>query len=183
MGKHDVGTPKWIDNRQKAKGLNKLRWYCQMCQKTCRDENGFKCHIMSESHARQLQMFNENPAAFVDQYSKDFLEGKSTAYLSLVCATWNFNSFLLTGYTSLLRLRFNGRRVHANEAYKEYIQERHHIHMNSTVWETLTEFVHWLGQNNICKIDQTEKGWFVTYIDHNPWQIGKVRTYAELRCV
>ena len=90
MGKHDVGTPKWIDNRQKAKGLNKLRWYCQMCQKTCRDENGFKCHIMSESHARQLQMFNENPAAFVDQYSKDFLEGKSTVYLSLVCATWNF---------------------------------------------------------------------------------------------
>ena len=75
MGKHDVGTPKWIDNRQKAKGLNKLRWYCQMCQKTCRDENGFKCHIMSESHARQLQMFNENPASFVDKYSKDFLEG------------------------------------------------------------------------------------------------------------
>ena len=81
---------------------------------------------------------------------------------------------LCAGYTSLLRLRFNGRRVHANEAYKEYIQERHHIHMNSTVWETLTEFVHWLGQNNICKIDKTEKGWFVTYIDHNPWQIGKV---------
>ena len=75
-----------------------------------------------------------------------------------------------------MRLRFNGRRVHANEAYKEYIQERHHIHMNSTVWETLTEFVHWLGQNNICKIDKTEKGWFVTYIDHNPWQIGKVNT-------
>ena len=76
MGKHAVGTPKWIDNRQKAKGLNKLRWYCQMCQKTCRDQNGFKCHIMSEAHVRQLQMFSENPALFVDNYSKDFLEGK-----------------------------------------------------------------------------------------------------------
>merc|ERR1712037_142285 len=106
---------------------------------------------MSEAHIRQLQMFNENPAAFVDKYSQDFLEG----------------------YTSLLRLRFNGRRVHSNEAYKEYIQERHHIHMYSTIWETLTEFVNWLGQNNICKIDHTEKGWFVTYIDKNPWQIGK----------
>ena len=48
--------------------------------------------------------------------------------------------------------------------------------MNSTIWETLTEFVNWLGQNNICKIDHTEKGWFVTYIDKNPWQIGKVHT-------
>ncbi len=33
-----------IGNRIKAKGLQKLRWYCQLCQKQCRDENGFKCH-------------------------------------------------------------------------------------------------------------------------------------------
>jgi hypothetical protein len=39
-----------IANRIKAKGLQKLRWYCQLCQKQCRDENGFKCHQMSESH-------------------------------------------------------------------------------------------------------------------------------------
>ena len=81
MGKDNpnkaVGTPKWIDNRMKSKGLNKLRWYCQMCAKTCRDQNGFKCHIMSEAHIRQLQMFNENPAAFVDKYSQDFLEGNN----------------------------------------------------------------------------------------------------------
>ena len=31
-------TPKAIANRIKAKGLQKLRWYCQMCQKQCRDE-------------------------------------------------------------------------------------------------------------------------------------------------
>ena len=42
MGK-DGGflTPKAIGNRIKAKGLQKLRWYCQMCQKQCRDENGY----------------------------------------------------------------------------------------------------------------------------------------------
>lgn len=33
-------TPKAIANRIKAKGLQKLRWYCQMCQKQCRDEVG-----------------------------------------------------------------------------------------------------------------------------------------------
>ena len=38
MGKNDFLTPKAIANRIKAKGLQKLRWYCQMCQKQCRDE-------------------------------------------------------------------------------------------------------------------------------------------------
>jgi len=39
MGK-DGGflTPKAIGNRIKAKGLQKLRWYCQSCEKQCRDE-------------------------------------------------------------------------------------------------------------------------------------------------
>ena len=49
MGKKaEVGTPKWLSNKIKSKGLQKLRWYCQMCEKQCRDENGFKCHTMSE---------------------------------------------------------------------------------------------------------------------------------------
>ena len=48
MGKNDVGGPKWLANKMKSKGLQKLRWYCQMCAKQCRDENGFKCHTMSE---------------------------------------------------------------------------------------------------------------------------------------
>lgn len=40
MGKDKGGflSPKQIANRIKAKGLQKLRWYCQMCQKQCRDE-------------------------------------------------------------------------------------------------------------------------------------------------
>ena len=48
MPKNDVGGPKWLANKMKSKGLQKLRWYCQMCEKQCRDENGFKCHTMSE---------------------------------------------------------------------------------------------------------------------------------------
>lgn len=45
-----------IANRIKAKGLQKLRWYCQLCQKQCRDENGFKCHQLSDSHRRQMEV-------------------------------------------------------------------------------------------------------------------------------
>ncbi|XP_041457978.1 DNA/RNA-binding protein KIN17-like isoform X2 [Lytechinus variegatus] len=68
----------------------------------------------------------------------------------------------------LLRRRFNTRRVHSNIVYNEYISDRDHTHMNSTKWETLTEFVKWLGREGYCVVDHTEKGWFITYIDRDP---------------
>lgn len=139
-------TPKAIGNRIKAKGLQKLRWYCQMCQKQCRDENGFKCHLTSESHQRQLLLFADNEDEFLDGFSNEF-----------------FDTFM-----ELLRRRFSTRRVHSNMVYNEYISDRNHTHMNSTKWETLTEFVKWLGREGFCTVDHTEKGWFITYIDRDP---------------
>lgn len=67
MPKHGFLTPKAIGNRIKAKGLSKLRWYCEMCQKQCRDENGFKCHQTSEGHLRQMRIFSENPEAVMKE--------------------------------------------------------------------------------------------------------------------
>lgn len=151
MGKHGFLTPKAIGNRIKAKGLQKLKFYCQMCQKQCRDENGFKCHTMSESHQRQLLLFADNSDSYLDQFSLEFKDE----------------------YVGLLKRRFNGRRVNANHAYQEYICDRDHVHMNSTQWETLTEFVKWLGREGIVKADETEKGWFVTYIDRDPEAIAR----------
>lgn len=146
MGKHEVGTPKYIANKIKAKGLQKLRWYCQMCQKQCRDENGFKCHTMSESHHRQLLLFADNAHRYMDQFSKEFSHG----------------------YLNLLKRQFGTRRVPANRVYQEYISDRAHIHMNATMWVTLTAFVKWLGRTGQCIVDETEKGWYVTYIDRDP---------------
>ncbi|XP_066992119.1 DNA/RNA-binding protein KIN17 [Anabrus simplex] len=146
MGKHEVGTPKYIANKIKAKGLQKLRWYCQMCQKQCRDENGFKCHMMSESHQRQLLLFADNAEKYIDEFSREFSDG----------------------YLELLKRQFGTKRVHANRVYQDYISERHHLHMNSTQWETLTDFVKWLGREGKCVVDETEKGWFVQYIDRDP---------------
>ncbi|KOC60045.1 DNA/RNA-binding protein KIN17 [Habropoda laboriosa] len=146
MGKHEVGTPKYIANKIKAKGLQKLRWYCQMCQKQCRDENGFKCHTMSESHHRQLLLFADNASRYMDQFSREFSQG----------------------YLNLLKRQFGTRRVPANRVYQEYIADRTHIHMNATIWLTLTAFVKWLGRSGQCVVDETEKGWYVTYIDRDP---------------
>lgn len=43
-----------------------------MCQKQCRDQNGFKCHLMSESHQRQLLLFAENQKAYLREFSREF---------------------------------------------------------------------------------------------------------------
>lgn len=49
MGKADFLSPKAIGNRIKAKGLQKLRWYCQMCQKQCRDEVSLRERVFLSS--------------------------------------------------------------------------------------------------------------------------------------
>ncbi|CAG8484476.1 3180_t:CDS:2 [Paraglomus occultum] len=146
MPKHEFLTPKAIANRIKAKGLQKLRWYCQMCQKQCRDENGFQCHIRSESHQRQMGLFSESPEMYMQGYSKEFLDD----------------------FIKLLSRRWGTKRVHANLVYQEYISDRHHLHMNATQWETLTDFVKYLGKQGICAVDETSKGWFIAWIDNSP---------------
>ncbi|KAK3020400.1 hypothetical protein RJ639_045705 [Escallonia herrerae] len=145
MGKNEFLTPKAIANRIKAKGLQKLRWYCQMCQKQCRDENGFKCHCMSESHQRQMEVFGQNPNRIVDGYSEEF----ESSFLDHMKRSHRFS------------------RIAATVVYNEYIADRHHVHMNSTQWATLTEFVKYLGKEGKCKVEETPKGWFITYIDRD----------------
>uniref|UniRef100_A0A8C5EEN3 DNA/RNA-binding protein KIN17 n=1 Tax=Gouania willdenowi TaxID=441366 RepID=A0A8C5EEN3_GOUWI len=157
MGKSDFLSPKAISNRIKAKGLQKLRWYCQMCQKQCRDENGFKCHCMSESHQRQLLLASENPNRFLDYFSDEFKRD----------------------FLELLSRRFGTKRVHNNIVYNEYISHREHVHMNSTKWETLTEFTKWLGRQGLCKVDETPKGWYIEYIDRDPETIRRQDEQAK----
>lgn len=146
MGKAEAGTPKFLANKMKAKGLQKLRWYCQMCQKQCRDENGFKCHTTSESHQRQLLLFADNSGKYIHSFSKEFSDG----------------------YIELLRRRFGTKRVSANKVYQEYISHKDHLHMNATRWLTLSDFAKWLGRSGQCTVDETEKGWFIAYIDRSP---------------
>jgi len=146
MGKEGFLTAKAIGNRIKAKGLQKLKWYCQLCEKQCRDENGFKCHMKSESHIRQIKIFAENPDAHISHYSKMFEKG--------------FIDQLF---------RFHGtKNVLANRIYNEYIAHKEHIHMNATRWSTLAEFVKYLGRESICVVEETERGWWVKYIDRDP---------------
>ena len=146
MPKAERGTPKDIANKMKAKGLQKLKFYCQMCNKQCRDENGFKCHLTSDSHLRQMKIFAENSGEFLDSFSSDFE----------------------SAYVDTLRRRHGTKKMNANNVYQEVIQDKDHVHMNSTKWATLSDFVQYLGKTGKCVVEETERGWYVTYIERDP---------------
>jgi len=135
----------------KSKGLQRLRWYCQVCEKQCRDENGFKCHTQSESHLRQMLVVGENAGKHISDFSGQFQ----------------------SEFVTMLSRRFGTKRVQANRVYQEYIQDKHHLHMNATRWVTLSEFVKHLGRCGIAKVDETEKGWFLAWIDNSPNALAK----------
>jgi len=116
-----------------------------MCQKQCRDANGFKCHMTSETHLQNMKIFAGNSSGIMDTMSKDFERN----------------------YMGTLRRRHGTKRVNANNIYQEVIQERDHIHMNATKWATLSIFVQYLGRTGKCVVDETERGWYVQYIERD----------------
>lgn len=150
MPRAEAGSAKAIGNAIKARGLTKLRFYCQVCEKACRDENGYKMHIQSESHMRQIAALGSNAGKVIDDFSKRFQDE----------------------FVSLLSRRFGTARINANRVYQEYIAERHHLHMNATKWVTLSEFVKHLGREGICHVeeiqDEGQFGWYVSWIDNSP---------------
>ncbi|KAG9018693.1 hypothetical protein FRB90_010461 [Tulasnella sp. 427] len=180
MPRAEVGSAKYLANKMKAKGgssatptfrppttpadiavpdtgLQRLRWYCQVCEKQCRDENGFKCHMATESHLRQMLVVGESAGKHISDFSGQFQ----------------------AEFVALLSRRFGTKRVLANRVYQEYIQDKNHLHMNATRWVTLTEFVKHLGRTGVARVDETEKGWFLAWVDNSPKALAKAEANAK----
>ena len=147
MPRAEVGTTKYLNNKLKSKGLQRLRWYCQVCEKQNRDENGFKCHVQSESHVRKIQAIGtEGSQRVISDYSKDFQRD----------------------FLQLLRTSHNTKPVHINHFYQQYIADKEHVHMNATRWPSLTEFAKHLGREGICRVEENDKGLQIAWIDSSP---------------
>ncbi|KAF1823092.1 uncharacterized protein K489DRAFT_309321, partial [Dissoconium aciculare CBS 342.82] len=143
MPKAEVGSTKWVGNKMKAKGLQRLRWYCQICEKQCRDDNGFKQHTMSEGHVRAMLLVGEDPKKFINDYSRQFQRD----------------------FLQLLKVAHGEKKVHMNNFYQQYISDKEHIHMNSTKWPSLTEFAKHLGREGLCRVEEGERGVEIAFID------------------
>ncbi|KAK7954903.1 zinc finger protein RTS2 [Apiospora saccharicola] len=148
MGKAEFGSAKHLSNQMRRKGLQRLRWYCQVCEKQCFDDNGFKMHTQSESHVRQMLVVGEDSKKFINDYSRQFQRD----------------------FLQLLRTSHGEKAVQINQFYQSYIANKEHVHMNSTKWPNLTEFAKHLGREGICRVEDKEdgKGIFVAWIDDSP---------------
>ena len=147
MPRAEVGTTKHLANSMKAKGLQRLRWYCQVCERQMRDENGFKQHTMSEGHVRQMLVVGQSSQKYVAEYTRQFTHD----------------------FLQLLRTSHGTKSVNANHFYQEYIANKEHVHQNATRFHSLTEFVKHLGREGICRVDlEGEKGMEIAWIDNSP---------------
>ncbi|OAK98574.1 zinc finger protein-like protein RTS2 [Phaeosphaeriaceae sp. SRC1lsM3a] len=143
----------------KSKGLQRLRWWCEPCQKQCRDANGFKCHVQSETHVRQLAVVGEDPRKYINNFSNDFQRD----------------------FVALLRTAHNEKWIGANKFYNEYIRDKEHVHMNATKWPSLTEFVKHLGREGICHVKEDEKdGLMIAWRDTSAAAVKRKEEIAEL---
>ncbi|KAI1084129.1 domain of Kin17 curved DNA-binding protein-domain-containing protein [Whalleya microplaca] len=146
MPRAEVGSTKHLSNQMKSKGLQRLRWYCQPCQRQLRDENAFKMHTQSEGHVRTMLLVGEDPKKYINDYSTQFLKD----------------------FVQLLRTSHGEKQVHINHFYQNYIANKEHVHMNATKWPSLTEFAKHLGREGICRVEETDKGLHIAWIDDSP---------------
>jgi DNA/RNA-binding protein KIN17 len=120
MPRAEAGSTKAIGNKIKAKGLGRLRWYCQACERQMRDENGesslactrfhtlilfftgFKCHVASESHVRQMLLIGEDPRRHIQDFSRDFQKN----------------------FVDLLKTTHGEKKVHINHFYQQVIADK-----------------------------------------------------------
>lgn len=161
MAKAEIGTSKYQAKKLKASGLQRLRFYCQLCQKQCRDENGFKNHINSPSHQRKVENVQVQGSSVVEEYSREFLKD----------------------FLKILKMNHGTKKIDANKFYQEYIlHDRNHIHMNATKWTSLTQFVKYLGREGLVKVeddgldDNSGFNLSIKLIDRSTYDIQKQRS-------
>lgn len=103
-------------------------------------------HTQSESHVRQMLVVGEDPKKAINEFSTQFN-----------------NDFLLQ-----LRTSHGTKAVLINHFYQEYIANKQHTHMNATRWPSLTEYAKYLGREGICRVEETDKGLQIAWIDNSP---------------
>lgn len=83
-----------------------------------------------------MRIFGQNAGQILDQFSKEFEKG----------------------FLQILSHSHGTKQVSANRIYQEYIADKQHVHMNATIWTTLTGFCKYLGKEGKCEVEETEVG-------------------------
>lgn len=114
-GFFQTGQTKGYGKRWKLKGMQRLRWYCQVCNKQCKDANGFKCHKTSRPHLEMMAsaaaLMTEEGEELIDHYSQEF----AGAFLSV------------------LKKKFGETRVLADAVYEAYLDDGAELPIQDTM--------------------------------------------------
>jgi DNA/RNA-binding protein KIN17 len=116
-----------------------------------------------------MLVVGENAGRHINDFSMQF-QSEFVKLLSRRCVSFLYHC---DDGPEVPKTRFGTKRVRANQVYQEYIADKNHLHMNATRWVTLTEFVKHLGRSGIARVDETEKGWFIAWIDNSPKALEK----------
>jgi DNA/RNA-binding protein KIN17 len=91
----------------------------------------------------------------------------------------DFSNEFHSSFMEVLRRRGSNRQL-ANGLYQEVIGDRHHTHMNSTKWGSLTAYVKYLQEQGLAEVEDTPKGLFIQYIDQDPDSIKRAEERQRL---
>ena len=107
--------------------------------------------MRSEPHMRKMLLVGPKAGQTIAEFSRQFQ----------------------SEFVTLLRTRHQTNRVRANAVYNEYIQDKHHVHMNATRWVTLSGFIMTIGKAGLVKVDEDEKGLWIIWVDNSPKTLAK----------
>jgi DNA/RNA-binding protein KIN17 len=105
-----------------------------------------------------MAIVGENPQKFIEQFSREFHHD----------------------FIQLLRVAHGEKFINANRFYQTYIANKEHVHMNSTKWPSLTEYVKYLGREGICNVKEDEKdGLMIAWRDLSPEAVRRRQAIKE----
>ena len=138
-GSSDQGSAKWVSNQLKRKQRTKIRYYCGLCHVACKDENGYKNHIQSETHLRREMTVGDSGKEF--NLAKDDMNFQK-----------KFLNFLISKHF--------GQTVLSHEVYRDlYPLDRGHNVMKGTCWGTLGVFIAHLRRCGLIEAQKGVRGW------------------------
>lgn len=120
-------TPKAIAKQLKRHARQPLRYYCQLCERQCRDANGYRAHCRAPAHQQRQRAYDRAPEEHRARFSQRFVEH----------------------FIAVLRRRaalseFADGRVPAKSVYDEVVADRAHVRLHATQWRSLGGFLRWL---------------------------------------
>lgn len=93
----------------------------QICEKQCRDENGFKCHTQAESHVRNALLVGE--ASFLGT-SREMLRSLTQELQDPRKHISDFSNQFQRDFLQLLRTSHVEKAVQINHFYQNYIANK-----------------------------------------------------------